>query len=243
MVSFSQVTIIFVCKILHKSVVLLINLWLNFKNMRLSSILFRKFLSPSAKALVAIPPYIMEVITGMLLGDANLKKPSTTGQSALQVRQADQGFVKFLWDLFFPIGLVGAEPFTNSYYSKQTGKEHLVSGFTTFIFPLFAVLFFEWYAIINGCSIKHLPVNIADLLTPVALAFWIACDGTYHTRDGVVYISTENFTPLEVDQLRGILLEKHHINSTKIRHGKEHQFGGVAQLWQSPRCIKGFADI
>lgn len=63
-------------------------------------ILYRKFLSRSAKTAIFILPYIQEVITGKILGDGNLSKPSITGQSKFRVRQNGLDFVQFLWDIF-----------------------------------------------------------------------------------------------------------------------------------------------
>jgi len=48
---------------------------------------------------------------------------------------------------------------------------------------------------IDGKNVKIIPATIDMLLTPVALAFWISGDGHYCLREGVVYISTESFTP------------------------------------------------
>jgi LAGLIDADG DNA endonuclease family len=102
--------------------------------------------------------------------------------------------------------------------------------------PVFATLYLEWYTIIDGRSIKRLPANIFDLLAPVAIAFWIACDGSYSRRDGVITLSTDSYTLVEVQQLQTILLEKFGINSTIGTHGKAGQYliriakGSMARL-------------
>jgi len=51
-----------------------------------------------------------------------------------------------------------------------------------------------------------IPENLEDLLTPIALAYWIACDGSFNKRDSVVYIATHGFTKVEVEHLSKILL-------------------------------------
>jgi hypothetical protein len=55
---------------------------------------------------------INEVITGMILGDANLRIPAQTKDAHLQIQQKDSAFVQGLWDLFDSIGIVGANPRT-----------------------------------------------------------------------------------------------------------------------------------
>jgi hypothetical protein len=42
-----------------------------------------------------------------------------------------------------------------------------------------ATLHKVWYVVKDGKYIQVLPSTIADLLTPVALAFWCASDGYY----------------------------------------------------------------
>jgi hypothetical protein len=148
--------------------------------MKLIIALFRYYLSPAAKADIVIPPYVMSVITGILLGDSWLTKPSSTSQSASGVQQKEFGFVQFLWGIFKPLGLVNATPYTQKRFDKRTGNTYTNHGFLTVILPFFAELFLEWYSIVNGYSIKHLPTNIFELLTPVAIAFWIASDGSYN---------------------------------------------------------------
>jgi hypothetical protein len=64
---------------------------------------------------------------------------------------------------------------------------------------------------------KIIPGNIAELLTPVALAFWCASDATFNR--GAVELCTDSFTAAEVDILRSILLTKYGINSTRVSNG------------------------
>ena len=181
--------------------------------------LFRHYLSPAAKAAIPLPSYVLEVITGMLLGDSCLSKPTSTEKSQLMVEQENLSFVKYIWDIFNSVNIVGALPSTRSRYDKRTGNTYTSSRFNTFTLPLLAALFYEWYTIIDGHSIKHLPVNIFDLLTPVSIAFWLASDGHYSLRDGVIYIATDSFTLTEVQLLQSILFEKFDILTTINNNG------------------------
>jgi hypothetical protein len=128
----------------------------------------------AAKAAIEIPPYILQVITGMLLGDCCLR---AHGKDALMlVEQKDFAFVQLLWDLFVSISIVGAAPKTRSRTDNRTANPSTTNFFATFTLPFFTVLFYQWYRIVDGKSIKVLPSIIGDLLTPVAIAFW--CDAT-----------------------------------------------------------------
>jgi hypothetical protein len=105
---------------------------------------------------------------------------------------------------------------------KRTGKSYTTTCFQTFCLPLLTGLSNLWYTKLDGNQrTKVLPSKRrAELLTPVALAFWVGGDGHYHKRDGVVILSTDSFTVAEVDRLRSILLEKYTIHSTRYSSGR-----------------------
>ena len=64
-------------------------------------------------------------------------------------------------------------------------------------------------------NVKIIPSNIADLLTPVALAYWLAGDSHYSKRDGCIEIATNSFSSAEVDILRGPLQQNLNIESSR----------------------------
>ena len=88
-------------------------------------------------------------------------------------------------------------------------------AFATLTLPFFTDLHSQWYLQRetdgngNLQNIQVLPSNIADLLTPRAIAYWIG--GSFNKARGVIRISTDCFTPAEVDLLRSILLEKYNL--------------------------------
>nr|CAG8652223.1 1845_t:CDS:2 [Entrophospora candida] len=82
---------------------------------------------------------------------------------------------------------------------KETGKTYSAYQFATFTLPFFTTLFNHWYHNVEGKNVKVLPSNIAELLTPVALAFWLSSDGSYQKDNGVVILCTDSFTADEVD--------------------------------------------
>jgi hypothetical protein len=70
------------------------------------------------------------------------------------------------------------------------------------------MLFDMW--VVNG--IKVVPFDIFNLLTPLALAHWILCDGTLHSGGGM-YLCTDSFTVQDVIRLMNVLLVKFDIPS------------------------------
>jgi hypothetical protein len=59
---------------------------------------------------------------------------------------------------------------------ESFGKFHFSWRFFTRYFPCFT----EFYRLFYVNGVKVIPAAIFDLLTPVALAHWIRCDGCLH---------------------------------------------------------------
>ena len=123
-------------------------------------------------------------------------------------------------NLFDAIGLVGAPPIELSRFDQRTGKTYIINTFQTFTLPFFTDLHQKWYRQVDGKNVKVLPGNIADLLTSVALAFWISSDCTFDQSQGSIVLCTDSFTVAEVDTLRSILLDKYGINSSRTASNK-----------------------
>lgn len=64
-----------------------------------------------------------------------------------------------------------------------------------------------------------MPHDIFDLLTPVALAFWIQGDGSY--RRGGLVLCTDNFTIQEVVLLMNVLVVKFQLDVTTPKGGMD----------------------
>ena len=80
----------------------------------------------------------------------------------------------------------------------------------------------QWYKWSDEFSkfIKILPLNIANLLTPIGLAHWIMGDGYWDNTSKTVFICTDNFTYIEVLNLIKVLGKKFSLKSTVSRRTK-----------------------
>jgi len=105
----------------------------------------------------------------------------------------------------------------------------------TFTHPFFTEQFKLWYIKKEGRNIKVIPANIGDLLTPIALAYWLAGEAHYHQRDGVITIATNSFTAVEVDQLRATLLKNLNIESSRNSAGVKDKDQYIIG-YQNDRC-------
>jgi len=128
----------------------------------------------AAKALGALAQAQVDVLVGTLLGDGSLGATSAASARLLVGHQAKQRpYCGWKADLF--------EPFTSSRYPlvwkhKATGKEFDGWGFATHSCPQFR----SWYDLFYPAPerVKVFPENLAELLTPLALAVWYMDDGT-----------------------------------------------------------------
>lgn len=86
--------------------------------------------------------------------------------------------------------------------------------FNTRQMSVFTTLYFDWYIQVGGKQIKVLPPigELYHLITPVALAHWIMCDGTVHSSG--LTICTDAFNPKEIGMLVNLLRVKFGLEAT-----------------------------
>jgi hypothetical protein len=174
-------------------------------------VLIRSYVSSSDKLRYsnAIPSYFNEVICGLMLGDGNIR---LNGREALlSVQQTHSELTNNLWRLCNEFNLV-----TTPVKILQRGTGKSVYYFQTLTIPYFTRIWTIWYSFVDSKTIKGLPNNIGELLTPLAIAHWIIGDGAfdgYGRGLGRVTLQTDNYTLQEVNILRELLQTKYGIVS------------------------------
>lgn len=68
---------------------------------------------------------------------------------------------------------------------------------------------------------KIVPLNIAELLTPIGLAHWLMGDGYWDKSSKTISICTDNFTLIEVKLLISVLKENFNFLATPLRRNVE----------------------
>jgi hypothetical protein len=97
----------------------------------------------------------------------------------------------FLSNLFKPLGIVGAPPYFSSSFDKRSGKTTTSWQFGSFTLPLFTDLFSKWYSKVEGKNWQILPLDIGQLMTARALAYWLSgWDAHYEKSTGRIKIAT-----------------------------------------------------
>jgi len=87
--------------------------------------------------------------------------------------------------------------------------------FQTYSLPCFNELYSLFY--VDGQ--KVVPGNIAELMTPLSLAYWLCDDGSFSKRDQSIYLCTDSFALAEVQLLVSLLTGKFNLQCTINKHG------------------------
>jgi len=156
-----------------------------------------------------------QIIVGSLLGDLNIRKLGTGHNPHMRFYQSTI-HEDYLWYLYerFSVYCLTAPKTINRLPHKKTGKIYSSIKFSTRALPCFNKLYNLFYP--NG--LKIVPANIADLLTPLGLAYWIADDGNFSKTGRNVTLSTYSFTEQEVKLLAKILTDKFNLKTNTYKH-------------------------
>jgi len=177
-----------------------------------------------------LPQEILDPLIGNLLGDGHLRFPNKSkkllqgptqfvGNANFCMTLKSIEYITHLWKIYSPISTsVPPRPWPN----PKTGKETTQYTINTRSLTVLTELHAQWY-IWNELSkfVKIVPLNIADLLTPIGLAHWIMDDGYW--SQGSVFLCTDSFTSTEVDLLIYVLQSQFGLLATKQRRIKENK--------------------
>jgi len=116
----------------------------------------------------SLPQNLQDILVGLILGDLNILKQKTSVNVSLQFWQGviHKEYVMHLYELFQIYS--GAGPKTiNRAPDLRTGKVYSAIYFRTYALPCLTPLYELFYPF----GKKVLPLNIAELLTPLGLAY------------------------------------------------------------------------
>lgn len=179
------------------------------------------FLIPVIKVDKRIGPHnsdVISVLVGSLLGDGYAER-SLTGGIKFKFRQSikHKAYLFWLYEFFNSRGYC-----TNNlpiYFVQKYGEKLSEAyRFNLYSFASFLWLYKLFY---NNNKKKVIPANIADYLTPLALAIWIMDDGIWKSPG--VRIATNCFTLAEVELLKLALENKFNIISSIHKNNQSYQ--------------------
>lgn len=174
---------------------------------------------------LTLPPYLNQVLIGLLLSDGSLEKtgPTSTVRLSVMFGSLHSSYLLHLFNLF--------EPYTDSsvrtidVYNKRTQTHHTQVGFKTVSLPQFLVYHRMFYKLNENTNkfTKVIPDNIEELITPVVLAHLIMGDGNLKPKDNILRIYTNSFTKQDVERLAEAITNKLGI-ATRVVHDRNEQY-------------------
>jgi hypothetical protein len=147
--------------------------------------------------------FVKQAMVGLLLGDGSLVKKYIGGGTYFKYAQGviHSSYLYHVFSLFKHIGCLNMEN-PSLGQSVVKGVTHQWLSFSSKSLKSWNLLHEAWYT--DG--VKTIPSNIAEILTPVSLAYWLMDDGGW-TNTGI-HIATNNFTKTEVESLVFVLNTK-----------------------------------
>jgi hypothetical protein len=152
-------------------------------------------------AMVQLAPYQYSVIIGIMLSDAWCNAARKNARLGFKQSLSHSSYVWFVFNLLSHY----CSSYPSLVSSVRSGKTHYALHFFTRSMPCFTELHSLFY--ING--VKIIPLNIYELLTPVALANLIMGDGQT-SRHGLI-LCTNSYSMPDVVRLINVLMIRYRL--------------------------------
>lgn len=167
-------------------------------------------------SLIFLPPYIKGVVIGLLLSDGWIAFSSAGSKNArLGFKQSFPANYKYFWYVFNLLSHYNKSlPYISS--SVKDGVRSFGLQMQTRALPIFTELRYLFY--VDGIKIIPDFEIIYNLLTPEALAHWIAGDGTRHYKS--IILCTDSYSISDVVKLMNVLIIKYDLECTLHMHKK-----------------------
>jgi hypothetical protein len=166
-----------------------------------------------------IPTFHLSILVGLLLSDAGLSKQKNSKNARLGFKQSMNHF-PFFWSTFMLLShFCSSIPYQDN--AKLNGKLYYGIRMDTRSYSCLSELHELFYTPLTQPNDKIIykkivPSNIYNLLTPVALAYWIMGDGLGNIWKGL-YLCTDSFSDYDIIKLMNVLLIRYNINSKLVK--------------------------
>lgn len=157
-----------------------------------------------------IPSYHLSVLVGLLLSDAGLSKQTKSKNARLGFKQSMVHFPFFVSTFNILSPFCSSVPYCDNALVKN--KQYFGIRMDSRAYPCFTILYNMFYK----DKIKIVPADIYNLLTPVALAYWIMGDGKGNLFKGL-YLCTDSFSDYDIVKLMNVLLIRYDIQSNLVK--------------------------
>jgi len=169
-------------------------------------------------SMIELPPHIKGLIVGLILGDAGLSIANKTNGNARLCFSQSLSHFRYFWSVFIKLA-----HYCSSFPYLRVGKRLGVLTYSPRLQTRSLPVFTELYNLFYIKGVKVIPVeHIFEILTPIALAHWISCDGSAQ-RSGLE-LCTDSYTLQEVILLMNVLMVKYQLDCTLRYHRSTQQY-------------------
>jgi hypothetical protein len=156
---------------------------------------------------------IRSAFIGNILGDAYIELRGNKSRFQFSASSKHLDYLLFLHQLYSQKGFCSTTIPSIRAIKHYSGKYYETLRFQTYFLKSINEVHTLFYRLPTEeelakhvskrklCYIKQIPPNIAELLTPQALAFWYMDDGSFDKQKGFICIGTNAFTKEEVELL------------------------------------------
>lgn len=176
---------------------------------------------------------IKEILFGSILGDGKIEMAPRAVNARFGFIQSEEKKEYFLFVLDKLSTLCSAKYREYSYFDKRTGKTYKSLNFWTRALPIITELYNIFY--FTPEKVKVVP-NDLSLLSPLALAHWIAQDGSRGTSRGL-YICTDSFTQEDVKRLADYISNRYKLSCSI------HKANGRYRIYILAKCLPAVREL
>lgn len=153
---------------------------------------------------------IMSIFYGVLLGDSQAERRRSGQGVRISMSQESHHGEYLLWlhAQIYNRGYCNSVPPKIQTRLGTGGKLRYIFRFHTFTYSSLDSLYSAWYT----NNIKHIPKNIADFITPLALAIWVIGDGVRVGKG--IKLCTNSFTYQDCTRLTQVLYDLYNVKSS-----------------------------
>ncbi|RYE15493.1 MAG: hypothetical protein EOP34_03050 [Rickettsiales bacterium] len=163
---------------------------------------------------------ILNILNGALLGDchAERRKKGKGTRFSFAQEASHKEYLLWLHDKVATLGYCSPKlPKITTRLAKK-GKIRYVIRFNTFTYKTLNYVHADWYK----SNVKHVPLNIKSLLSPMGLAIWLMDDGG-RVSSGVKF-ATNSFSYEDCVLLSNALFEKFELRTSVQSAGVPNQY-------------------
>ncbi len=188
-----------------------------------------------------------EILIGSLLGDGRLECRSLQGSARFRVHHANSQRDLLFWKYEEFKNLVLKKPWCTDWLDRRYDRHYLSWFFHTKTSTIFTALHQQFYK----NTVKHIPNHIDGMLTPLALAVWIADDGC--RENDCLILNTQSFVLAEQKLLLDVLDKKYNIkgsinrdrNNFRLRFNRANskKFMALVESFEIPILKSKFVPV